>query len=109
MNRLFDNVIAREPGKMPPIAHLPFRIGLTGLLWERAPNQPGIVIRVQRPDVTDGALVNLLHDGADSRVIAIAEAGHEGEVLLLGFATAFENGADTRRVCRHRLLTKDVL
>ncbi len=53
--------------------------------------------------------MNLLHDGADAGIIAVAKASNEAELLLAGLFHGFQHGAHSRRIGRHRFLTKDVL
>ena len=55
---LLDDVIAGQPGEVPPVAKLPFRVGPMVLTWLLAEGV-GVIGRVHAYDITDSAVVDL--------------------------------------------------
>ena len=105
---LLDDVIARQPGEVEPVAQLPFHVAparLRGLVPEAA----GVVGALQGDDVADGAVVDALHRLALGVLVAAAQAGDDRQVLLLGLAARVQDRADAGRVDGDRLLAEDVL
>lgn len=90
---LLNDVVAADPGEVPPVAHLEFHVGpagLAGALGESA----GVVCGVDGDDVADASTCDLVEGRFHARVVTPAEADHEGEIFFLCEASGFEAGAD---------------
>src|SRR5262249_3413091 len=70
---LLDVKIARKPGEVEPVAHLPFHIA-PALLASAMPERAGVVIALHGNDVADGAVVDAGEGFAHGRVITPAQA-----------------------------------
>ncbi len=87
---------------------MPFHVGPIGLA-RIGPEANREVVALNGGDVADSAVVDAL-DGFDlGLVVAIAEAGDEAQVLLLGFLASLENRAQSRSVGGDGLLAENVL
>src|ERR1051326_3606777 len=106
---LLGDVIAGEPSVVIPILDLILHVSPTGLAGEGGPDITGVVGSVESADFTNGAIVDLLHDGADAVVVAVTEAGDKGEIFPLGFFDSGEAAADAGGIRRHRFPAEDVL
>ena len=105
---LLDDVVARQPGEVEPVAHLVFHLAPLGIA-PAVPERAGEVVLVHGDDIADGPVLDSLHRLADAVVVAPAEAGDEVQALLLGGPGRFQHVAHAGRVDRHRLLAEDVL
>ena len=105
---LLDVVIAREPGEVEPVANLVLHLAPLGLA-AAVPERAGEVVLLDGDDVADRAVLNPLDRFADAQVVAPAEAGDDGQVLLLGLFARLQHAAHARRIDGDRLLAEDVL
>src|SRR5262245_28070518 len=108
MDMLLDDEIAREPGEVKPVAHLPLHVAPAALALA-VPQGAGVVRGLDGDDIADGAVVDTVHDLAHRGMVAPAEAGNHGQAISLGFPTRGLNAADTGTIHGHRLLGEDVL
>src|ERR1700686_892936 len=60
MEMLLDDLVAANPDKGVPIAVLPFHIAPLGIARVRMKDRAAQVIRVERDNVADGAVVDLI-------------------------------------------------
>ena len=107
VNVLLDDVIARQPGEIEPVAQLPFHVAPVRLA-RLVPQCARVVGAVQGHNVADGAVVDALHRLALGVFVAITEAGHNRQILLLRFTARFEDGANAGRVDGYGLFAEDV-
>ena len=73
------------------------------------PRRPRVISTLQSGEIANHTLVNALHGLAHAVMIAPAQAGDDGQVLLLGLFAGGQHGADARRIDGDRLLGEDVL
>ncbi len=105
---LLDVVVARQPGEVRPVAHLPFHVGHAGGAFAM-PEGPGEIVGVQGRDVADGAVMDAADGFAHRRVVAPAKACPHRQP---GFARRDGQGGDTPdsgSIDGHRLFAEDVL
>src|ERR1051326_1821757 len=86
VNVLLDVEIAREPGEVIPVAHLPFHVGPLGFAG-LDPDRSAQIVELNGFDVADGAVVNALHDLAVSERVPVTKARYHGQSFLLGRLT----------------------
>ena len=108
MHVLFDDVIAREPGEVQPVAQLPLDVAprrLAILLPESA-----LVPRAARgEDLSDPAVLDALQRLEVPGLVAALRARRDAEPFRPGLVGEGEHLADARAVNRDRLLREDVL
>ena len=105
---LLDDVVARKPAEVEPVANLPLGVGpvrLPGGIPEPT-LVPEDLAAHRGPDL---AVVDPLDRGQICRVVPALGAGHQAEPLGLGQRRRGDHRADADRVDRHRLLGEDVL
>ncbi len=109
MDRLLDDVIAREPAVVVPVAHLVLHVGSAfGVSLARVPNSVRVVGRLDRDDVADLAVEHLLHRLAARAVVPPAESVDQTEILGLGVLACLNIFAQTGPVDGHRFLDERV-
>ena len=111
VDRLFNQSVPSQPAEIVPIAELPFQIAHARRAIFGQPHWPGragIIRRIHRANCADVSVMNPLKQSAFSEVVTPAEAGHQGQLLLLGGLDRFQNRTNTGRICCHRFLAKDV-
>ena len=82
---LFDDLVAANPDKGVPITVLPFHVAPLGVARVGVKNGAAQVIRVERDDVADGAVVDFI-DGLDIFALGVPlRPGHDGQLFLFGF------------------------
>ena len=105
---LLDDVVAREPGEVEPVAALPLHLAHAG----RALLHPQVAlvpVALRRDDLADLAVLDALHHLEVARLVTPLRAGDDGEVLLLREVGRGDDRPDADRVDRDRLLHEDVL
>ena len=106
---LFDDVIAREPAIVVPVADLVLHLRTTLLVGlPRIPDALGIVGRFNGHNLADLAVKDLLHRLAPGCVVAPAEAVDQRQVLGLGVLASLDKSAQAGPVDRHRLFDEAV-
>ena len=108
MDGLLDEMIAREPREIEPVAKLPFHVGHVGLARDH-PEAAGVVGRLHGEDVANIPSQDAAKCFAHARVVAPAKAGDERKILLLRFLDRLEHRAHARAIHRDGFLGKDVL
>src|SRR3954469_24945283 len=81
MHRLLDNVIARKPCVIIPVLHLILQVGPVRLPGKWRPHRSRVIDGVNCSDFANGAIVDLLHDGAHTVIVAVTKTGYERQVL----------------------------
>ena len=109
MDRLFSDVIAREPRVVLPIADVVLEVAPPRLPRHLAPETGGVIGGVDGPNRADRTVVNAVVDVAFAGRIAPAESGDEVDGLLGGELHRLANAPQPRRIDRHRLLAKNLL
>ena len=106
---LLDDVVAREPAVVVPVAHLVLHVGAHSLArLAGVPDALRVVGRLDGDDVADLAVEDLFHGLAARAVVSPAEAVDQGEVLVLGVLARLEELAQAGPVDGHRLLDECV-
>src|SRR5262249_11717852 len=109
VNRLFVDVIARQPAEVEPVADFVFHaapIGLVAAVPERRRDVTGL----DADGVADRLVLGDATDGFDNgRMIPPAQARNDRQILRLRLGTGIEDAADARRVDRDRFFYKRVL
>ena len=106
---LLDNLIAADPDERVPIAVLPFHIPPLRIARIRVEHRPAQVIRIQRHDVADSAVMDLV-DGLDVVALGVAlRSGHHRQLLLFGFLGRGHEPPHAHRIGRDGFLGEYVL
>src|ERR1043166_9054605 len=106
VDSLLDDMVARQPRVIIPVLYLILHVSPIRFARARRPDRAGVIDGVESFDVADRAIVDFLHDRADTVVVAVTETRHEREALLLRFLRRLENAAYARRIRGHRLFGK---
>src|SRR5262249_55353599 len=105
---LLDVEVARQPGEVVPVAHLPDHVAPVALT-RLDPDRPTVVGRLQDEDLADGAVTDPPDGLAEAFIIAHAQAGDDRQALRLRPLAGGQDGADAGRVDGDGLLGEDVL
>src|SRR5262249_14619032 len=79
---LLDVEVARQPGEVVPVAHLPDHVAPVALT-RLDPDRPTVVGRLQDEDLADGAVTDPPDGLAEAFIIAHAQAGDDRQALRL--------------------------
>src|SRR5207237_1222502 len=104
---LLDVEIARQPGEVQPVAHLPFHVA-PALFPGYHPQGPGVVGALKGGDFADGAVQDALEGLAHAGVVAPAQAGDDGQALLAGFLDGLLDRTHAGSIHGDRFLDKRV-
>ncbi len=108
VNVLLDDVIAAEPDKVVPVAHLVFHFGLLRLA-PLHPHAVAVPIDAHGGDVADRAVLKPLDGFEIAGIVMPLQADADFQVLLLRFFRGFQNAANAVGVGRDRLFHEHVL
>ena len=96
---LFDNMVSGKPGKIIPIAELPFHVRPAGLTFDH-PDDAAIPISAAIKHLTDGAILQALDGFVIAEEMAALCPGGNAQTLLSGQFTRFNHQPHSRSVHR---------
>ncbi len=105
---LLDDVVAREPGVVEPVAHLPLDVA-PARLARLAPERALVPVGARRQDLADAAVFHAAHRLDVALLVAALRARADTEALGLRGLRRGQHRADPGAVDRHGLLGEDVL
>src|SRR5215471_1064286 len=106
VHMLLDDVIARKPGEVEPVAHLVFEVGPT-FLTILLPQPALVPVAARSDDLANVAVMDALHDFPIAGLVAPLRAGGDGEILCLRLLISRQHLADARAVHPDRLLCEN--
>ena len=107
VDMLLNVEVAGEPGVIIPVAELVVHVGPSGLAL-LVPDGAAVVVGVEGVQVSDVAVVDALHDGAEAVAVAQAEAADNTEALFPGEFAGLEDGAHAGGVDGDRFFREDM-
>src|ERR1044071_2979501 len=115
VNVLFDDVVATNPDKVIPIAHLILHLGQFAAVFllqfspRFYPGRRAVPINPHGHDVADRSIVQSLDGLKIIRLVPPLQAHADLQILLLRFLGGGKHPADTGRICGHGFFHEDVL
>ena len=105
---LLDDVVARQPGEVEPVAHLPLEVA-PARLARLVPERALVPVGARGDDLADAAVLDALHRLDVAQLVPALGAGADAQALGLRRLGGGEHRADARPVDGDRLLGEDVL